>query len=61
MLYECYRCDKIVDENDGVIVYERTFVALSFIDNMVFICKNCLSKNGREKFEKAKGNSKLKK
>lgn len=57
MLYECYKCEKFVDEKDGVVVYTSgAFSPLIFkaVTSMVFICKDCLREKGKEKFEKAK-------
>ena len=54
MLYECYRCGNPVDENEGMIIHKPTYSIFLSVMNMVFVCKNCLSKKGREKFDKAK-------
>jgi len=54
MLYECSRCGKLVDEDNGIIVHESSYSIFLHIMNMVFICKKCLSRKGREIFEKAK-------
>ena len=56
MLYECYRCNKLIDEKEGAMVYRGAFSPFIFKDiiSLVFVCKDCLSKKGRETFEKAR-------
>ena len=57
MLYECNRCGNLIDENKGIIIHKPFYLFLGSIISQIFICKDCLSKKGREKFDKAKKNS----
>ena len=56
MLYECNRCGNLIDENKGIIIHKPFYLFLGSIISQIFICKDCLSKKGREKFDKAKKN-----
>ena len=51
MLYECYKCENLVDEDNGIIIHKH---GILFTPSHIFICKNCLGKKGREKFEKVR-------
>lgn len=50
MIFQCYRCGKLYDENDGCIAEIIGFTIMGA--SMVFICKNCISKKGKKIIEK---------
>jgi len=54
MIYECAFCEKLYDEDDGMMVLEDepSFIILKHI--YVFKCKNCMEEDVRKKFEKFK-------
>ena len=54
MLYECNRCCNLIYENKDIIIHKPFYLFLGSIISQIFICKDCLSKKGREKFDKAK-------
>jgi len=57
MLYECYRCGNLTDEEDGVITHKQ---GILFIVSNIFISKSCLRKEG-ENTKKQRENKKLEK
>jgi len=58
MIYQCYKCNKLFNENEGAMVLEEqlTGVGPVIIEHhakfLVFKCKNCIGKKGRETIEK---------
>ncbi len=54
MILECHRCNKLYDEEYGYMA-DIGIIGFGIIgSSMVFICKNCMSKKGREKLEEIK-------
>ena len=61
MIYQCRECEKLYDEDDGYMA--ATGVVSLFAlggDSMAFVCKNCMSEQGRKKLEEIKNAKKNK-
>lgn len=52
MIYECHRCGKLHNEDNGYMA-EKSILGFGIMGStMVFICKNCMSKKGKKILEK---------
>jgi len=50
MIYQCYKCEKLFDEDDGAMVLTVDFSPFPLFTSqtlMVFKCKTCISKRGK--------------
>ena len=55
MIYQCYDCEKLYDGSDGYMKTTTTFgFGIVSGGSMVFICKNCMSENGKRIIEEIK-------
>jgi len=53
MIYQCYTCKKLFNEDNGAMVLENnlTIPIPTTQILMVFKCKSCISKKGRDEIE----------
>lgn len=54
MIYECAKCHKLYDENDGIMYLVEVPSVIMLNVFYLFKCKNCMSEKGREEFKKFK-------
>jgi len=54
MIYECAYCNKLYDGDEGIMVLTETSAFFGVNHIYAFKCKNCMTKELREKFEQFK-------
>ena len=54
MIYECFYCKKLHNEDDGIMVIQVVELFFGVYRIYVFRCKNCMTEKGKKAFEEFK-------
>ena len=63
MIYQCYKCKKLFDEDEGVMVVsgELNVFPVPFHQTLiVFKCKNCIALKAKKRIEEIQNERKIK-
>lgn len=62
MIYQCYECEKLFQEDEGAMVMEKSYVGPVPVisEILAFKCKECISEKGRKIIERIQNERKIK-
>jgi len=62
MIYQCYECKKLFEEDEGAMVIEKSYGGPVPVvsEALVFKCKNCIGEKGKKIIERIQKRDKRK-